>query len=83
MNIVSAKVSELADRLARLTGEDVETALEHAIEEKLLRVIDLTPTRDRRAALQKFFDHISKMPLRDARPIDEIIGYGPDGLPTR
>src|SRR4051812_2319129 len=38
MNIRSAKVDELAQRLARLTGEDVETALERAIEERLSRV---------------------------------------------
>ncbi len=28
MSIVSAKVDELAQRLARLTGEDLETALD-------------------------------------------------------
>ena len=39
MNIRSAKVGQLAQRLARLTGEDVETALERAIEERLSRVI--------------------------------------------
>jgi hypothetical protein len=38
MNIRSAKVDELAQRLARLTGEDIETALERAIEERLSRV---------------------------------------------
>jgi len=34
MIIRSAKVDELAQRLARLTGEDIETALERAIEER-------------------------------------------------
>ena len=38
MNIRSARVDQLAQRLARLTGEDVETALERAIEERLSRV---------------------------------------------
>lgn len=38
MNIASAKVDELAQRLALLTGEDVETALERVIEERLARV---------------------------------------------
>src|SRR5258708_14188484 len=33
MNIRSAKVDQLVQRLARLTGEDVETALERAVEE--------------------------------------------------
>jgi len=38
MNIRSAKVDQLVERLARLTGEDVETAIERAIEERLSRV---------------------------------------------
>jgi antitoxin VapB len=81
MNISSARVDELAQRLARLTGEDVETALERAIEERLSRVAASADV-DRRAALRKFFDQVSAMPVRDARPEDDIIGYGPDGLPS-
>jgi antitoxin VapB len=38
MNVRSAKLDQLAQRLARLTGEDVETALARAIEERLSRV---------------------------------------------
>ncbi len=81
MNIASAKVDELAQRLARLTGEDVETALERAIEERLSRVA-ATADADRQAAVRKFFDRVSSMPVKDGRSIDEIIGYGPDGLPS-
>jgi antitoxin VapB len=81
MNIASTKVDELARRLARLTGEDVETALERAIEERLSRVTTTAPG-DRRAAIETFFELVSRMPVRDDRPIDEIVGYGPDGLPT-
>jgi len=81
MNIASPKIDELAQRLARLTGENVETALKRAIEERLSRVAAARP-RSRRAALQKFFDRVSTMPIKDARAIDEIVGYGPDGLPS-
>jgi len=64
MNIRSAKVDQLAQRLARLTGENVETALERAIEERLSRV---TPpaASDRRAALASFFERVSHMPVLD------------------
>jgi antitoxin VapB len=81
MNISSAKVDELAQRLARLTGEDVETALERAIEERLSRVTAVAP-KDRDAALRRFFDRVSQMPVKDDRPVDEIIGYASDGLPS-
>lgn len=81
MNIASAKVDELAQRLARLTGEDVETALERAIEERLSRVA-ATADVDHQAVMRRFFDRVSSMPVKDGRSIDEIIGYGPDGLPS-
>jgi len=49
-NIASPKVDEFARHLARLTGEDVETALERAIEERLSRVA-VAAHGDRRAAM--------------------------------
>jgi antitoxin VapB len=81
MNIASAKFDELAQRLARLTGEDMETALERAIEERLARVAAI-PRQKRNAALSAFFDRLSNMPVLDRRSADDIIGYGPDGLPS-
>jgi antitoxin VapB len=81
MNIASTKVDELARRLVRLTGEDVETALARALEERISRIAPAVP-KDREAALNTFFDAVSKMPVKDDRPIDDIIGYGPEGLPS-
>jgi antitoxin VapB len=81
MNIASAKVDELARRLAHLTGEDIETAAERAIAERLSRIAGSIPV-DRQAALRRFFDRVSRMPVKDSRSIDEIVGYGPDGLPS-
>lgn len=80
VNSVSARVDELARQLARLTGEDLETAVQRAIEERLSR---LAPAAQggREAALRTFFERVSAMPDRDGRSSDEIIGYGPDGLP--
>ena len=37
---------------------------------------------NRRAAKQRFFDRVSQMPVLDSRSPDEIVGYGPDGLPS-
>lgn len=80
MNIRSAKVDELAQRLARLTGEDIETALERAIEERLSRVV--SPATDRRAALTSFFERTATLPVLDSRPADEILDYDRFGLPS-
>jgi antitoxin VapB len=81
MNFRSAKVDELAQRLARLTGEDVETALERAIEERLSRVAP-PPLADKRAAMDSFFERVSHMQVLDPRTADEIIGYDGCGLPS-
>lgn len=80
MNIRSAKVDELVQRLARLTGEDVETALERAIQERLSRVV--SPAADRRAALTSFFERTATLPVQDSRSADEILGYDRFGLPS-
>lgn len=81
MNIASTRVDALARRLAHLTGEDVATAVERAIEERLSRLSTPLPT-ERAGALREFFDRVAGMPVKDARPIEELVGYGPDGLPS-
>jgi len=81
MNIASPKVDELAQRLARLTGEDVETAVQRAIAERLSRIAGPAPA-NREAALRRFFDRVSRMPVIDFRSVDEIVGYDSDGLPS-
>jgi antitoxin VapB len=81
MNIASSRIDELAQRLSRLTGEDPGTVVERATEERLSRLSDRS-AEDRRAALQEFFDLAAQMPTNDTRSIDEITGYGRNGLPT-
>jgi antitoxin VapB len=81
MNIRSAKLDQLVQRLARLTGEDVETALERAIEERLSRVAPPAPP-DRKVAMDSFFDRVSSLPVLDPRSADEIVGYDGCGLPS-
>lgn len=81
MNIRPTKIDELAQRLARLTGEDIETALARAIEERLSRVAPPAPA-DRKAAMDSFFRQVSRMHVFDPRPANEIVSYDRDGLPS-
>ncbi|HJU15883.1 MAG TPA: type II toxin-antitoxin system VapB family antitoxin [Stellaceae bacterium] len=70
----------LARELATATGEGIDTALIRAIEERLAR----TPRRhaaEQDAAIEALFDRLTQLPVLDRRSPDEIIGYGPDGLP--
>jgi hypothetical protein len=81
LEIRSLKADTLAHELANATGEDIETAVERAIEERLARVPHPVPFADR-GEIEKLFDRLAKLPVRDSRAPDEIMGYGPDGLPS-
>jgi len=81
MNIRSTKVDRLIEQLSRLTGEDVETALARAIEERLSRVAPPEPP-DRKAAMNAFFESASRMTVLDPRSTEEIMGYNGLGLPS-
>jgi hypothetical protein len=78
MGAVSRNVDELARRLARLTGEDVETALARAIEERLSRV-EASTGAPRKAALRLFFEHVSAMPVKDAGRRMRSLAMAPTG----
>ena len=81
MNTASERIDELARRPARVTGEDVETAVERASAKRLSRLC-VPRGEDRHIVLREFIDLAARMPTNDTRNIDEIIGYGPDGLPA-
>jgi antitoxin VapB len=80
LEIRSPKADALARELATATGEDVDTAVLKAIEERLARVARPL-SAERQLEVEALFDRLASMPVRDARTPDEIIGYGPDGLP--
>ena len=87
MNEMSPKADALAQRLAAITGEDVKTVVEHALEKELAQVaprppLDADALAKRNAAFKKFFDTVGALPVLDGRDPDDIIGYGPDGLPS-
>lgn len=80
LEIHSPKADALAHELANATGEDLETAVERAIEERLARV-PRPLTAARQAAAKALLEELARMPVLDPRPIDEIIGYDENGLP--
>ena len=75
----SDKVTHLASELAAATGQDVETAVVSALEEKLARIGHAQPPQ-READIDYLFQRLAEMPVLDGRSADEIIGYE-DGLP--
>jgi hypothetical protein len=80
LEIRAPKVDALARELATATGEDIDTAVLRAIEERLARARRPRDTHAD-AAIEALFDRLARLPVLDRRPPDEIIGYGSDGLP--
>jgi antitoxin VapB len=80
LEIRAPQADALARELATVTGEDVDTAVLRAIEERLARAQRLSAARDD-AAIEAIFERLARLPVLDRRSPDEIIGYGVDGLP--
>ena len=82
LNIKDADTHALAKRLASLTGESMAKAVKRAIQEKLAQVEKIrggTPLADE---LDRIALYCARLPRRDERSGDEIIGYDESGLPT-
>ena len=81
LNIKDADTHDLAKRLASLTGESLSQAVKRAVQERLAQV-----KKTRRAMrLADELDHIAlhcaRLPRRDRRSAEQIIGYDERGLP--
>lgn len=81
LNIRSAEADALATELARLTGETKTRAVIEAIRDRLERVRRSRQQRSLVDELERIARHCAALPVRDARAADDILGYGPDGLP--
>jgi len=83
LSIKNPDADRLARELAETTGETMTDAVVQAIRERLER------ERARRrslagqsaARIRRIQERIARLPVRDARPPDEIIGYDEHGLP--
>ena len=81
LNIRNDEAERLAARLAELTGETKTEAVAQALRERLARLD--RQRRGRRLAdeLDDIARHCASLPVLDARPADEILGYDSEGLP--
>ena len=81
LNIKDADTQALTKRLASLTGESLTQAVKQAVQERLAQV-----EKTRRAMrLADELDHIAlhcaRLPRRDRRSAEQIIGYDERGFP--
>jgi antitoxin VapB len=81
LNIRNKDVDALAESLSRLTGETKTEAVRRALRDRLTRVRRERGQRRLADELDAIAMECAALPLRDTRPVDEILGYDEHGLP--
>jgi antitoxin VapB len=81
LSIRNPKVETLARDLARRTGENITQAIERALEERLAGLRTEKEKAGRLRRVRRIVRRLSRLPDRDKRSADEILGYDEHGLP--
>jgi antitoxin VapB len=81
LNIRNAEAERLAAALAKLTGESKTEAVTRALRDRLARLRRERAGRRLADELDEIARHCARLPVRDARTADEILGYDAHGLP--
>ena len=82
LSIKNTEVDRLARELAQLTNESLTEAVLRALRERLQREQRRRHGQDLFEEVRRIQQRIARLPVRDARPADEIIGYDEQGLPN-
>ncbi|HLG06635.1 MAG TPA: type II toxin-antitoxin system VapB family antitoxin [Gemmatimonadales bacterium] len=80
LSIKDPETDRLARELARATGESITVAIRAALRERLERE-QRRRRRNAGAGIRRIQERIARLPVRDPRSPDEIIGYDRHGLP--
>ena len=81
LSIRNARAEKLARELAAESGENITQAITHALEERLQRLRGRSTTMDLAEEIMKISKRCSELPDQDQRSPDEILDYGPTGVP--
>jgi antitoxin VapB len=80
LNIRNAETEKLAETLAKLTGETKTEAVTQALRDRLARLRRERIQRRLADELDEIALHCARLPIRDSRTPDEILGYDEHGL---
>jgi antitoxin VapB len=81
LNIRNPEAEELAETLARLTGETKAEAVTQALRDRLARLRRRRSRKPLADELDRIALHCSRLPVRDPRTPESILGYDEHGLP--
>ena len=82
LNIRNRRTEELAETLARLTGETKTEAVTRALHDRLERLRRERSGRSLARELDEIALHCASLTVLDERDDDEIVGYDERGLPV-
>ena len=82
LNIRNPETEQLAEALARLTGETKTQAVTTALRDRLERIRRQRSGRRLADELDEIAVHCASLPVLDARNAEEILGYDDRGLPA-
>jgi len=81
ISIKDPETDRLARALAAATGESLTEAIRRALQDRLER----ESQRSRRGMgveVRRIQERLARLPVLDARPADEIMGYDDRGVPS-
>jgi antitoxin VapB len=81
LSIRNSKTEKLARELAAESGENLTQAITRALEERLQRLRGRSAAIDLAEEITRISKRCSEIPDQDQRSPDEILGYGPTGVP--
>lgn len=81
LNIRNAEAEQLAERLAKITGETKTEVVRRALEDRLQRLQRERTGLRLADELDEIALHCAALPTHDRRDADEILGYDEHGLP--
>ena len=81
LSIRNSKAEKLARELAAESGENITQAITRALEERLQRLRGRSAAIDLAEEIMKISKRCSEIPDQDQHSPDEILGYGPTGVP--
>ena len=81
LNVRNPEAERLAEALARLAGETKTEAVTKALRDRLARLRRERTGRRLADELDEIGLHCSRLPVRDTRSPEEILGYDENGVP--
>ena len=82
LNIRNPETEQLAETLARLTGETKTQAVTVALRDRLERLSRRRSGRRLAEELDEIALHCASLPVLDSRDAEEVLGYDEQGLPS-